>query len=467
MENQEEVWNKIAPEWYEFKTTPAEHVTEFLNNTSGKVLDLGSGAGRHLTKIKNGKIYEVDFSKEMIRLAKKRAETKKIPAEFFVAPLSSLPFEDNFFDHAIWSHSLYCIPDSKKRKQAIEECYRVLKTNSEVLVSIWDKNSKRFEKMPKEKLIKWQDKGQRYYYLYDEKEVHNLFKEVGFKITKQMNSKVNIRFIAKKSIESEKEIVNNLTNLLKKSVQKKIPNSKFGLLLGGIDSSIIALILKKLGYDFTCYVIEIKNGDFKESEDVIYAKKLAKDLNLKLKILKINGDEIEEALKKILHLIKNPHPTQVSIALPLYFGFQGAKKDECKFIFSGVGSDSIFAGFEKHRLAKDLNKECIKGTKECYEKVLGRDEKLAKFQELTLISPFLDKELVNYSLKIPSKYKIKNGVEKYILRKAALKLGLPKYMSMRKKKAIQYSSNGQKSLKKISKQKGFQKIGEYFQSLEV
>lgn len=82
MNNQQKVWNNIAQEWYKFKTKPSKQTLKFLKNTTGKVLDLGSGAGRHLVKIK------------------------------------------------------------------------------------------------KEKMINWRDKGKRYYYLYEEKEVHDLFKKV-------------------------------------------------------------------------------------------------------------------------------------------------------------------------------------------------------------------------------------------------------------------------------------------------
>ncbi len=92
--NQQSLWNKIAPEWDEFKKIPAEHTIEFLKKTSGNVLDLGSGSGRHLIKIKSGKMYLVDFSKEMLKLAEKRAKEKNIDAEFKQANLWGIPYEN-------------------------------------------------------------------------------------------------------------------------------------------------------------------------------------------------------------------------------------------------------------------------------------------------------------------------------------------------------------------------------------
>ena len=52
MKSQQKVWDNIAKEWHEFKKIPSKFSEEFLKKSIGKVLDLGSGSGRHLTKIK-------------------------------------------------------------------------------------------------------------------------------------------------------------------------------------------------------------------------------------------------------------------------------------------------------------------------------------------------------------------------------------------------------------------------------
>jgi len=224
--NQRQVWNNIAPEWNKFKTKPAEHVKKFLEKQKGNVLDLGCGSGRHLMKIKNGKMYLVDFSKEMIELAKMKAynkdtrksendslipaqllggwvgtliEKQKIPAEFLVSDLTKLQFKDNFFDSAIAISSIHCIEKKQNRKKAVKELFRVLKPKAQALIGVWNKNSKRFKNSPKEKFVRWTGKGTRYYYLYEEKEIHDLFKEIGFKIIKIEEPGRMINFIAQKS----------------------------------------------------------------------------------------------------------------------------------------------------------------------------------------------------------------------------------------------------------------------------
>ncbi len=196
--NQHQVWNAIAEEWHEFKKKPSELSKDFLKKCSGNVLDLGSGSGRHLTKIRNGKMYLVDFSEKMIELAKERAKEKKIDAEFFVADLTKLPFEDNFFDYAISISALHCL-NLSEHKKAISELYRVIKPKAKVLIGVWNFNSKRFnQKKGKEKFVNWRDKGKRYYYLFEEKEIHDLFTKTGFKILSTHNSEMMIRFVVGK-----------------------------------------------------------------------------------------------------------------------------------------------------------------------------------------------------------------------------------------------------------------------------
>lgn len=196
--NQKKIWNKIAPEWHEFRTRPSEYTLKFLKNKSGNILDFGSGSGRHLVKINKGKMWLVDFSKEMIKLAKEKAKKNKIKAEFFVSDLTKLPFKDNFFDSAIAIASLHCVEGKENREKAVKELFRVLKKGAEVDIAVWNKNSKKFKNSSKEKYVKWRNKGERYYYLFDEKEIHELFKKTGFNIKEKFESKKNIRFIVKK-----------------------------------------------------------------------------------------------------------------------------------------------------------------------------------------------------------------------------------------------------------------------------
>lgn len=198
VESQQKIWEKIAPEWHEYKEKPSKLSEEFLSKQKGNVLDLGSGSGRHLTNIKNGEMFLIDFSKEMLKLAKQKSKKKKIKAKFHVADMAKLPFEDNLFNAAISISSIHCTPKTQHKK-IVKELFRVMKPKAKALIGVWNKESKRFKNLKtKEKYIGWTTKGKRYYYLFDEKEIHDLFKKQGFKIVSKHNSELMINFIIQK-----------------------------------------------------------------------------------------------------------------------------------------------------------------------------------------------------------------------------------------------------------------------------
>ncbi len=198
MESQKKVWNNLAEDWYELKNNPIKEVIEFLSKQEGRVLDLGAGAGRHLVNIKKGKLYLVDFSDKMIKFAKERAKEKNIPAGFLVSDLGELPYDNNFFDAGICISALHCIPQKEEREKAVQELCRVLKKKAQVYVTLYNKTSKQFRNSEKDKFIRWKDKEIRYYYIFDEKEAHELFEKNGFRIVKKFNKFRSIEFIAEK-----------------------------------------------------------------------------------------------------------------------------------------------------------------------------------------------------------------------------------------------------------------------------
>ncbi len=280
-------------------------------------------------------------------------------------------------------------------------------------------------------------------------------------------SKITESFKKKPELSiSQQEAEQKLIQLFTKAVQKTIPRGKFGLLFsGGIDSVMIAAALKKLKCDFTCYTAVFKSGNLSPAKDIKNAKRAAKALGLKLKITELDLTQAEELLKKTIKIIKNTNTVQAGVALTVNAACIQASKDNCKAIFSGMGSDEIFAGYQSHKKSKDINQECISRLTAIQEADIKRDQAIAEKNNLELKIPFLDKDLVEFALKLPAKFKIKKQVQKAILRQAALKLGIPEDIAQSKKIAAQYSSNSHKIIKQLSSKKSYSRISEYLSSL--
>lgn len=258
------------------------------------------------------------------------------------------------------------------------------------------------------------------------------------------------------------EIGARLGRLITSSVKKRIPEQKLGLMFsGGLDSTLIAMLLKSLGKDFTCYTTVIDDPLMQDAEDLVYAVKAAKTLGFKLKVIKIKPAEIPSLLKTLIPLIEDTNVVKVEVALTFFASCVKARKDGCRVIFSGLGSEEIFAGYKRHKDSIDINNECFLGLLRLHERDLYRDDIVTMHNGLELRLPFLDKALVEYALKIPAKYKIMEGMEKYILRKAALMLGLNKDFALRKKLAAQYGSKVNRAIGKLSRNAGFKHKSDY------
>ena len=188
IENQEKVWDEIAPFWSKYKkikTNEKESLIESFISENDLVLDIGCGSGRNF--INRGKWHAIDFSKEMLKLAEKNAEAKKMKVVFEKSEADNLPFKDNLFDKVIMIATFHCIKTKEKREKTLKEIFRVLKQSGKILITVWNKNSKRWKNKPKEKLVSWNIAGKkvwRYYYLYTQEELINELEKTGFKIIK-------------------------------------------------------------------------------------------------------------------------------------------------------------------------------------------------------------------------------------------------------------------------------------------
>ncbi len=261
--------------------------------------------------------------------------------------------------------------------------------------------------------------------------------------------------------KEEDESVEEIKEIFLEAVEKRVPEEREVALLfsGGVDSTLVAAVLQKLGVDFTAYSSAIQHGNVNEPRDKQWAERIAEEMGIELEMYESDLEEVERVLPYIADYISSTSVVKNGVAMPFHLALNG---DE-KVVMSGLGSEQLYAGYHRHQ--GYLNKECLSGLRSLFERDLYRDNVVSFRNGYEIRLPFLDHRLIENALTISGDLKQKDGYKKYILRKAAEELGVPEEVAWRKKTAAQYGTNFDKAISRLSKNKGFGHKQEYLNSM--
>uniref|UniRef100_A0A7C4W2T8 Asparagine synthetase B n=1 Tax=Geoglobus ahangari TaxID=113653 RepID=A0A7C4W2T8_9EURY len=216
---------------------------------------------------------------------------------------------------------------------------------------------------------------------------------------------------------------------------------------GGVDSAFLASI-----YDVPLISVTASQ---KEKEQIIEtAKKMGKDVD----IYEFSEKDVEACVEDVVNAIETTNTLQVSIAIPIHLSMKFAKTLGFSEIIFGQGADELFGGYKRYEnlMGNSLEKAIKEDIKNIGENNLIRDNKLAYFNEIKLVTPYFHWDVIEAALSIPIELKIhrESGriVRKFFLRELARKF-IPKDIAYQEKKAIQYSTKAYKLLGKLAKSK--------------
>lgn len=263
------------------------------------------------------------------------------------------------------------------------------------------------------------------------------------------------------------DLKNELKTNLLEATKKRTKNLDHVALLfsAGVDSTLIAILLKKLNVNTTLYTIGTEN-----SQDLKFSKKVAKDIDLPLKTWIINQEIIEKQLEDTINTIEDTNLMKIGVGMTIKLTSQLASKDNQKVILSGQGADELFCGYNRYKNKYDtpaeLLDELTHDLNNMYHVNLERDDKATMSNSIELRVPFLDRNVIETAVKTPIKYMLHSNedkIRKHILREVAYEMGVPEYIAFRPKKAAQYGTGIDKIIKKkILKKKEFTKLLENY-----
>lgn len=252
------------------------------------------------------------------------------------------------------------------------------------------------------------------------------------------------------------DCVKKLEELLKFSIRNRIKNNEAALLFsGGLDSSILANVLKHLDVD-----VHLFCACFKNRKDHINSTKAANLLGLPLEVYELTDDEIWAELNNLVYHLETADTVTAEIATPIYFATRLAKKFGFNSIFTGQGADELFAGYSRYEniLHKDgydkLHNALTGDVLELWQKNVQRDDNISMANSVGLILPYLASRVVEFCLPMPPEYKLKKVgnqyVRKYILRTLGKGLKLDNDILDQPKVAVQYGSGTTQCFRRLA-----------------
>ncbi len=206
------------------------------------------------------------------------------------------------------------------------------------------------------------------------------------------------------------------------AVEKRLADGAVGacLLSGGLDSTIIAAIVRELGVVMPLLTVGVEGAS-----DIENAKLAAAELGMPHHIRVFDRRQIADQVPYAVAALGSFDEDCVSGAISNLFAADFARRwTDC--ILSGEGGDELFGGYH---LLKDLNGEGTqlrmmdKLVAIAYNTALQRLDRSMMANSIHYRTPFLDDKVIALTRQIPVSWKIHQTaparfVEKYILREA-------------------------------------------------
>ncbi|UBM62623.1 asparagine synthase B [Candidatus Sulfidibacterium hydrothermale] len=248
----------------------------------------------------------------------------------------------------------------------------------------------------------------------------------------------------KDNVTDKKQLKQALESAVHRQLMSDVP---YGVLLsGGLDSSIIAAIVRKYAQR------RIETSDLKEawwpqvhsfsiglegSPDLEAAQKVADYIGSVHHSFVYTIQEGLDAVKDVIYHLETYDVTTIRAATPMYLMSRKIRSMGVKMVLSGEGADEVFGGylyFHKAPDAKALHEETVRKLSQLHMFDCLRANKSMAAWGVEARVPFLDKEFLDVAMRInPEDKLVKEGkMEKQILRELFSDY-LPKEVAWRQK----------------------------------
>lgn len=138
MKKLREVYETIADSWSNLRTRPEDFVKEFAE-AKGLLIDISCGNCRNMIPFLERGVNSIgmDYSRNMIKNARKNLLKKKFQANLVIGDATQLPFKAKIFNTVLFNAALHHIPSRKLRIATLRNLKNSCNSKCKLLISVW------------------------------------------------------------------------------------------------------------------------------------------------------------------------------------------------------------------------------------------------------------------------------------------------------------------------------------------
>ena len=247
-----------------------------------------------------------------------------------------------------------------------------------------------------------------------------------------------------------KQLLTEMQNAVKSTVS----DNKIGVAFsGGVDSTLLAKILKDMGYD-----VNLLTVGFHESHDINFALEINQILGYQHNILEIDPITFKEISSEIHSTIKTDNLSWNENSIAFYYVSKLAQEHGLRTVVTANGIDELFCGYNSYREAINIGEEevinMMNSKLENETNMMIAVNNVCSEFEVKVVQPLLSPSFIDFAKKIPISEKIHGSddlMRKHIIRRLALDCNIPEISAQKQKKALQYGTQIHKALLKSRK----------------
>ena len=180
-----EVYEKIAKHFSNTRVYTWSWIRDFIERQppNSLIYDIGCGNGRNMNPDRDKKFIGIDNCREFLKICRERG------LEVVESSMTSIPLLSGTADAIICIAAFHHLSKIDDRILALLEMKRLVKPGGRILISVWAKEQptktrRTFDRYG-DNMVRWDKFGEkydRYYYIFEKKEIERLFRTAGLTI---------------------------------------------------------------------------------------------------------------------------------------------------------------------------------------------------------------------------------------------------------------------------------------------